>query len=86
MFRGKWAARTAQAVLLAFGPLGAALAQSQSPQIKEAVALSTDVVPIERPFNIPQLGGGQYRITLTDLGALLAIPGPAPIIIVVGSR
>lgn len=76
ILRGKLA-RTAQVVLLALGPLGAALAQV--PPFEEAAALSTDVVPIERTFNVPQSGAGKYRITLTDLGQLLTVPASAPL-------
>jgi hypothetical protein len=76
MLRGTLA-RTAQLLLLALVPCSAALALA--PPFEAATALSTDSVPIERDFNIAQSAAGKYRITLTDLGALLSVPGPAPL-------
>jgi hypothetical protein len=69
--------RAAQTALLALFPLGAAMAQVAP--FEEATVLSTDSQPVERSFEIPQSGGGQHRITLTDLGAQLTVPGPAPL-------
>lgn len=62
-------------VLLAVAPSTPALAQMVP--FDEAVALSKDVQPIERSFDVGT--AGQYRITMTDLGALLTAPGPAPL-------
>ena len=70
-------ARAAVVAVLALSPFAVALAQT--PPFEEATALSIDVAPIERNFSISQSGAGQYRITLTDLGALLTVPGPAPL-------
>lgn len=67
--------RIAQVLLLAAVPCTAAL--SQVVPFDEAVALSKDVEPIERSFDVS--AAGQYRITLTDLGALLTVPAPAPL-------
>ena len=70
-------ARVAMALLPALIPAGAAMAQT--PPFEEAKTLSTLVDPVERSFDIGQSGAGKYRITLTDLGALLTAPAPAPL-------
>src|SRR5689334_2344567 len=73
--------RIAQMVLWALLPAGAVMAQTLP--LQETTTLSSDTNPIESDFSIPQSGAGQYKITLTDLGALLpappAGPGPAPL-------
>lgn len=70
--------RAARTVLLALCPIGGA-AMAQVAPFQEATVLSTDSVPVEQGFEIAQSGGGQHRITLTDLGAQLTVPGPAPL-------
>jgi|GEM_PF-1523753 len=83
MIGGAWSTMSVRAwrivaqVLLAVAPSGVALAQA--PLLEEVAALSGDVTPIERDFDIPQAGAGQYRLTVTDLGALLPDPDDAPL-------
>ena len=78
--RKRWA-RAAQVLLWWLIPAGAVLAQT--PPFQETTTLSSDADAIESDFSIPQSGAGQYKITLTDLGALLpdppAGPGKAPL-------
>lgn len=80
----RWAARLRKtgvrlaAVLVpALFPFGAAIAQI--PPFEEAKTLSSAADPIERDFDIGQSGAGKYKITLSDLGATLTSPGPAPL-------
>jgi hypothetical protein len=78
--RNSWV-RAAQVFLWMLIPAGAVMAQT--PPFQETTTLSTDADPIESDFSIPQSGAGQYKITLTDLGAKLpdppAGPGKAPL-------
>ena len=89
---GRWTAvsrkmgsRTAMAALLP-ALLFAGVALAQTPPFEEAKTLSTVVDPIERSFDIPQSGTGKYRITLTDLGALLPTPAPVTAVQLVVTR
>lgn len=70
--RNVWMCAVA-ALLPALFSASAAIAQT-APVIDEAKSLSTVVDPVERSFDIGQAGAGKYRITLTDLGALLPTP------------
>lgn len=75
--RNSWV-RAAQALLWTLIPAGAVMAQTVP--FKETTSLSSDATPIESKFSIPQAGTGQYKITLTDVGALLPDPpGAAPL-------
>ena len=58
-------------------PMG--VAHAEVAPFETVATLSTDVVPIEKAFEIPQAGAGKYRITLTDVGALFTTPEPAPL-------
>src|SRR3954466_6857263 len=69
--------RAAWSLLPVLLPAGIALAQT--PPFEEAKTLSTLVDPVERDFDIGQSGAGKYRITLTDLGAQIVSPAPAPL-------
>jgi hypothetical protein len=70
---------TAMLPALSLLSMGAAFAQSQSPPFDESKTLSSAVDPIDREFDIGQSAGGKYKITLTDLGAQLQAPAPAPL-------
>ena len=78
--RNVWV-RMATALLPALSVLSVstAFAQSVSPPFDESKTLSSAVDPIERDFTIGESAGGKYKITLTDLGAQLQAPGPAPL-------
>jgi len=70
--------RAAWSLLPALLPTGIALAQTP-PLLEEAKTLSTLVDPVEHDFDIGQSGAGKYRVTLTDLGAQIVSPAPAPL-------
>jgi len=63
---------------LALGTFGGVALAQTPPLFQEVATLSSDVVPIETDFTIPQSGAGQYQITLTDLGALIPDPPGGP--------
>lgn len=72
---GKRIVRTAQVAWVAVAPLSAVMAQA--PTFEAVATLSSEVVPIERSFDIAQ--GGEYRLTAIDLGARQTVPEPAPL-------
>jgi hypothetical protein len=55
------------------------VAQAQVAPFETVTTLASDVVPVEREFDIPQAGAGQYRVKLTDIGAQFTVPGAAPL-------
>lgn len=87
MMRRATGMRSAHRVIVGAAIVGAALAFSSAggvafaqtaPLFQEVATLSSDSVPVESSFTIAQSGAGQYKITLTDLGALLPAPPGGP--------
>jgi hypothetical protein len=76
--RNKWT-RFATALLPALSLFALSAAFAQSPPFDESKTLSSAVEPIERDFDIGESGRGRYKVTLTDLGAQLQAPAPAPL-------
>jgi len=72
-----WARTLAMSLAVALATGG--VAHAQVAPFETVATLASDIVPVEREFDIPQSGAGQYRVKLTDIGAQFTAPAPAPL-------